>query len=244
MEKKELQAILDNNKPLNEELFKKFLNDELTVKEVKSMEEELSNRFVYIVYTVAKQTERQVDWFDYDNEGGEYNPGYFDTTVYKTKVGITGQFYDLIKDRYDNYDNYFPVEWFYKNFEEDLNNEITAYNKEQQQSKEKKNLKKQNSKEKLENIKDSIVSKLSTEELAYIKFISLEEAINLKENSVTQNLTKNINIKVKKLEDLGVNAKEKFNEYKQKEKKPLEFKNWLDLMLEKLEKPTKKIKIK
>ena len=47
--------------PIDESIFKKFLADEMTVKEVKQLNEEMTNRFVYIVYKIGEMTSFNVD---------------------------------------------------------------------------------------------------------------------------------------------------------------------------------------
>lgn len=156
---------------LNQEKFTKFLNDEFTVKEVKLFGPEIEERFDYIVKKIAEITNRNVEWYDFDNEGNnEDSPGFFDTEEYSKNVHYVGGFNNLTKIRFKNYDDAFPTSWFYTNFEESLKNEQKEYFSKLEENKKSQEDKAIIIKQKHAKIQESIKSKLTKEELSHITF--------------------------------------------------------------------------
>lgn len=215
--------------PLDETTFKKFLNDEMTVKEMKLFTETLDKRFSYIVHKIAEITDRKVEWYDYANENGEYSPGVFDTVNYYTNVKYTGSFSRNNRDvRFENYDDVFPTKWFYTSFEEQLEKEKEEFFNYERQKKEEieKKLSLENHKEEVIKVQNNIKKKLTTEELAYIAFLSPED-INKNKTKIQKSISVDVAKFTKEMKEKGVNVSEKYQEYRQGKKKPQSFNNWV-----------------
>lgn len=217
-------------KPLNEIIFKNFLADELTVKEVKSLNVALADRFEYIIEKIAELTNRYVAWFDYDNvsHSDDYSRGFFDTENYKSHVGYVSEFLFENKQKYtyEKYDNVFPTKWFYQNFESVLEAEIEEFFKEEELKEEKKKSNKNKDQEELQKFKESIIKKLTQEELAYISFLSIE---NVRENKKNTNklISTEVSKFVKEMKENGVMVSTKYEEYRKGKKKATDFESWV-----------------
>lgn len=213
--------------PLDEKIFKKFLSDEMTVKEVKGFTETLSKRFSYIVHKIAEITNRKVEWFDYANENGEYSPGEFDTERYKKDVEYTGDFSTKGSDlRFEDYDDYFPTVWFYTNFEVQLKKEKEAFFKSEQRKEEEKLLAKERSQAEFKKVQNNIKKKLTAEELAYIAFLSPEE-VRKNKAKVHKAISTDVAKFIKEMKQKGINVSEKYEEYREGKKKPQTFDSWV-----------------
>ena len=229
--------------PLNKELFIQFLNDEMTVKQVKSFTEDLTKRFYYIVHTIAQLTGRTIDWFDYDNEGGEYNPGVFDTEVYRDCVGYLGEFSNKkdMKVRFEDYDDSFPTRWFYNNFEDELKSEQSAFFKEEEEKNNEKNAKLLKNKQDFTKIQNSIKAKLTKEEMAYIRFATHEEVRKNKAQQVKSQGTEVAKF-IKEMKKLDFNISEQYQKYREGKKKVKTFDVWVLDNMDKLKKLSQKDK--
>lgn len=228
-------------KTLNKDTFKRFLFDELTVKEVKELEPQIAKRFEYIVSKIGEETGRIIDWYDYDNQGGEYHPGTFDTDDYNEQVGYTGEF-SLVKSntkvvRYDQYDNIFPTAWFYTNFEVALKKEIEEFLSEQKHLTAIKEKGKMYAKEEMQKIRESIMKKLTTEEFSYIAFVKLEDVRKNKAN-VKKSVFCDVAKFTKEMKRAGIPVSEQYAQYREKNKKAKDFESWVLKNMEKIRKST------
>lgn len=168
--------------------FDLFLQEELTVKESKKFTEELNKRVQYIIQRIQKTNNRYVVWADYDNSCRDYNDGeiflgYFDIEKYKKEVFYKGEFeviYSKNNFNFKEFENKFPVEWIYTNFEQYLENE---YQQQQEKikilgQKELEEEKKQKIvSERYENLTQIISLKLTKEEFACIAFVGNEQFV-------------------------------------------------------------------
>lgn len=213
--------------PLDEKTFKKFLADEMTVKEVKTFTEILSKRFSYIVHKIAEITGRTVDWFDYANENGEYSPGEFDTGSYSHEVDYTGEFSTKSRDlRFEDYDYSFPTTWFYTNFEVQVKKEKESFFKSEKQKEEEKQLAKEKFQEEFKKVQNNIKKKLTAEELAYIGFLSPED-VRKNKAKIHKAISADVAKFIKEMKQKGVNVSEKYEEYREGKKKPQTFDSWV-----------------
>lgn len=230
-------------KPLTQAVFKKFLADELTVKQVKVLEPEIAKRFHYIVHKIAELTGRSVDWYDYSNESGNdnYNSydestrGYFDTDNYKEHVGYTGDFplqFSQIA-RYEKYDEMFPTKWFYTNFEVQLKNEKQEFLNEQQRLQEEKEKGKNFELEEMQKMRDSIMKKLTPEELAYITFVKIED-VRKNKSKVSQSVAAEVAQFIKEMKKKGVAVSQQYTKYREGKKKAKSFEAWVLKNMEKI----------
>lgn len=166
---------------LEHDLMKSVLNGSLTVKEFNKVSEKIHSRCNYIVRKFITTFGGIVDWWDFDNEGGEDGPqGYFEPESYFESVGYTGKFrynkypHDLFgflhKKGYD-LEYSFPTKWIWTDFEDELD-ELDKLINEYSQWKNKKIQKKLINKEKRiqqkqqkEKLIQSALSKLTKEEI-------------------------------------------------------------------------------
>lgn len=222
------------SKPIDESLFKRFLADELTVKEVKFLNEEITNRFVYIIYKIGEMTSFKVDWFDYDNEGGEDSPGEFDTDDYAQYVSYVGKFFYDKGERFDYYDNSFPTVWFYTEFEDDLQQEVDDYFQKKQLAEKVKQEKKQQKDDEIFKIKEKILSKLTDEEKLYIRFCSVSEISENKKIEASKS-RKDIAKYIKEMKEKNVDVSGLYQSYRDKTKSPISFDKWIAKNKKKLE---------
>jgi len=220
--------------PIDESIFKKFLADELTVKEVKQLNEEMTNRFVYIVYKIGEMTSFNVDWFDYDNEGGEYAPGTFNTDDYAQNVGYTGKFIYEKGDRFSDYDNSFPTNWFYEEFETSLQKEVKDYFHKKKIAEEEKQQNKQKKEDQLSKIKEKILSKLTEEEKLYIRFCSPSEVSENKKIEASKS-RKDVAKYIKEMKEKNVDVSGLYQSYRDKTKSPISFEKWIAKNKKKIE---------
>lgn len=215
--------------PIDKKIFAKFINDEMTVKEVKAFTDELTKRFYYIVHEIAQVSGRIVDWFDYDNQDGEDNPGSFDTDYYKDTVGYTGEFITKdkkIKEPFEDYDTEFPTEWFYTNFEEQLVEEKNQFFEAQAKVEKEKAVAKEKSKNDVKKVQDSIRAKLTTEELAYIAFLSPEE-VRKNKTVMSKVVSSEVAKFIKDMKKAGIDISAKYQEYRKDKKNPQKFEDWV-----------------
>ena len=159
--------IVDFVKPILESDVKNMISGDITKKKYDELMLVLLDRFNYVVRTAMIIMERKLDWYDFDNEGGEYAPGYFDPQNYSENMSLTGVF----DGQNDNlYPDYIPTAWLSQDFETELKAEFEKYKKEQKQENEKQKVAKDKSFEKHKELKANIRSKLTKEELNIITF--------------------------------------------------------------------------
>ena len=156
---------------LTKEEFDKLFDLDISVRERKAVEAKVTERFDYIIHKMAEIIGRKVNWYDYDNESGEYNPGYFDTDNYQSNIGYVGEFTTTKNRDFNTYENDFPTSWLYQDFEHQLQQEIKEYKLEEQKAEEQKNKGKEKDKE----IKAGILAKLTPEERCYVVFAKPEQ---------------------------------------------------------------------
>jgi hypothetical protein len=156
---------------LTKEEFDKLFDLDVSVRAKKEVEAKLAGRFDYIIHKMADIIGRTVHWYDYDNEGGEYSPGYFDSDSYDTNIGYVGEFGSTKNEGFDTYQDSFPTTWLYEDFEAKLAQEVKEFNVEEQKAQEQKNKDKEKGKE----IKAGILAKLTPEERCYIVFAKPEQ---------------------------------------------------------------------
>lgn len=150
------------------EFSKVFTPNEISKANYDIVVAQVSARFSYVFETLMEMQGRKYDWYDFENEAGEYSPGYFDPVEYKENISFTGSIKRSVDDLY--YDS-FPTKWLTNNFEAELLQEIE---KAKQAIKDSEFKKKEAANKKIEiknKMQSQIKSKLSKEELAYIKFI-------------------------------------------------------------------------
>lgn len=222
------------SKPINESIFSRFISDEMTVKEVKEFTEQLNNRFLYIIYKIGEITSFKVEWFDYDNEGGEYNPGKFDTDDYAENVRYVGQFFYDKGERFCDYDNSFPTVWFYTEFEANLKKEVDTYLKNKKLAEKEKEQKKKQKDNEILKIKEKILSKLTDEEKVYIRFCSESEITENKKIQVSKS-KKEIAKFIKEMKEKNVDVSGLYQSYRDKTKLPISFEKWIAKNKKKLE---------
>lgn len=228
--------------PLNQIVFKHFLADELTVKQVKALETQIASRFNYIVHKIAEITQRQVDWYDYDNTTDDYDynsHGEFDTDAYKQNVGYTGEFSTLFAQmpRFEGYDNEFPTKWFYSNFEVQVKNERDAFLNEQKRLEDEKIKGKNFEVEEMQKVRESIMKKLSPEELAYISFVKLEDVRKNKVQAkakVSKTVACEVSVFIKEMKQKGISVSGQYQQYRDGKKKPKSFETWVLKNMEKI----------
>lgn len=156
---------------LTKEEFDKLFDLDISVSERKAVEAKVVERFDYIIHKMADIIGRKVHWYDYDNEGGEYSPGYFDSDSYSTDISYVGEFSSTKNEGFDVYENAFPTVWLYQDFEAQLAQEIKEYNVEEKKAQEQKS----KDKEKGNEIKAGILAKLTPEERCYVVFAKPEQ---------------------------------------------------------------------
>ena len=167
-----------------------LLDENTSVKTFKDLSSLASQRFNYIIQTMSNIVGRKVEWFDYDNEGGnEYSPGYFDTILYSSNISFVGEFKILKNPDFTKYDYSFPTSWLYQDFEQNLTDELNLFIDKKNLSLNIKKQKESQIKESIDQNKESVLSKLTEEEKMFI-FFNSPEAIeeNKKQNSSIKNL--------------------------------------------------------
>ncbi len=150
----------------------------MTIRNAKTFQNELNNRFLYIVHKIGEITGFDIEWFDYHNESGEHHPGFFDSQSYKNHVQYVGHFNYEKNLRFNHYDNDFPTEWFYTNFEEILIKEKEQFLQKENNKKELEIKKKLDNLEKFNQLKEQVLSKLTDEEKSIVKFSSTDLLFN------------------------------------------------------------------
>lgn len=153
------------NHKLTKEQFDKAIDENTSRKEFKELSSLITERFTYIIYTIAEIVGRDVKWHDFDNEGGnEYSPGSFDPSEYSHQISYTGDIRSLKNKDFDTYDGQFPSSWLFTDFEESLKTELQSFIDKKQAQQNISNKKANDLKEFVLNKQNSILAKLSDEE--------------------------------------------------------------------------------
>jgi hypothetical protein len=113
-----------NNYILEPEDFKQIFNENIMLKKHNQLIGKIEERFSYIMNQLSLIVGYNWSWFDFDNENGEYQRGYFDSTRYKEFVYFVGEKHNEKNPEYIKYDNFFPISWLYEDFEEGLTEEV------------------------------------------------------------------------------------------------------------------------
>lgn len=241
--------LYEHKQPLNEKNFKKFLQDEMIVKEAKAFKDLVDKRFSYIVHKIAENNSTNVSWFDYDNSDGGEGVGFFNTDRYNEYVFYTGEFESLsyipVKS-FTKYDNSFPTKWFYQNFELALKKEKEDFLQEQKNQQEQAKLGKEKAKIEFEKVKDSIKKKLTIEELNYISFLSMEEVKKNQDKhvkTISKDISKDIATFIKDMKQQGVDVSEMYQHYRMGKKKPKNFYEWVMKNRQEIKSKVKKVPI-
>lgn len=158
----------DHTGPLDPKRFKKLLNETMSVKEAREFSPAVDMRLGYIVHMIHLLQGSSVRWLDFDNNGHETR-GYFDSTRYESETDYDGEFTHNI----DLYDRYFPTQWFYQDFEDELLNEIKGENESASILEQKK----QQQAEELKKQQQALWKKLSVQERKLVKKISEEQML-------------------------------------------------------------------
>lgn len=166
---------MENHK-LTEEEFKSLFDENISVKKQKDLMAKVCNRFSYIMEQKCKILNKRLNWYDFDNEGGESSPGYFDPDIYKSEIGFVGHIQHIDKkNNFDKYDYAFPTVWLKEDFEKGLEQEFKEFLQE-------KDLKKKREKEEnlefiktLEQKKQEILSLLTPEQACFINMANKAE---------------------------------------------------------------------
>lgn len=154
-------------------------SDDISKKNYDQIIKSIDDRFGYVFLKFMEIVGRTVDWFDFDNEGGEYTRGYFDPNEYKDEIMITGSYdhdHKSINSFYDS--DAIPTKWLTYDFEEELLADFSKHQANEKVLNEEKikinRLKKSewdSDTAKTKKMKELIKSKLTSEELKYVKFV-------------------------------------------------------------------------
>ncbi len=122
----------------------------------------ITNRVNYIVHKIAKQTDRNRFWWDFDNcqYDSEKSGGEFDPKQYKENIGIGGEYFNFP----EIYDEGFPTRWLWEDFEEEFAAEVQKAKGEKLSLKEKERQKRKIRKQRNEALQASAKAKLTPEE--------------------------------------------------------------------------------
>lgn len=149
---------------LEHDLMKSVLNGSLTVKEFNKVSAKIHDRCNYIVRKAFEIQGISVNWYDFDNEGGEDGDcGYFDPERYEKNFYITGDFNGDMRDCL--YSAVFPTKWLWNDFEDELTKEIEDHRKSIISKKIERKAKNAERKQQKEKLIESALSKLTKEEI-------------------------------------------------------------------------------
>lgn len=155
---------------LTQEEFDMLFDDNVSVKKQKQLQEKVGNRFVYIMHEMTQILDRELIWFDFDNEGGERRPGYFDSDKYKNEIRFVGDMHN--KTKFFEYENSFPTTWLKEDFEDALKLEYQDFLAEKKQNEKKEIEDRKAFKNLVNEVKEKIFEKLTDEEKCFINFAS------------------------------------------------------------------------
>lgn len=167
-----------DNHLFTEQDAKDIFSEDITVKHHKELKEKANERFCYIMAQMAKIIGREIVWFDFDNEGGnEYSPGYFDKDLYDKNVTFVGEIKATRNKEFNKYDESFPTQWLWTNFEKELEEEVKIFVEAENHKKEVQKNEAKNKKEALENfnaklpkLKTAVYDKVAGDILVNINF--------------------------------------------------------------------------
>lgn len=127
----------------------------------------INERFSYVFETMMTMMGRSFDWYDYDNEGGENHPGFFDADSYAEDINLVG---DFQTPHHCLYPQSFPTRWLWEEFEEALRVKLIEHTTRlaKQASEAAAAIHKQDARKK--EIIAGIRSKLTSEELKLVSF--------------------------------------------------------------------------
>lgn len=172
---------MDNNYLFTEKDTTDIFSEDITVKRYKELQEKANDRFCYIIAQIAKIVGREVIWFDFDNEGGEFARGYFDKDLYSQEITFVGQSHPTRNTDFIHYDDCFPTKWLWTNFEKELEAEVSTFAEVEREKKEaEKNQDKEkqvaidNFNEQLPKLKTAIYNKVAESILVNINFKTAE----------------------------------------------------------------------
>ena len=179
---------IESNYKLTQEQFNQLIDENTSRKTFKDLSSLATSRFDYIINKMASIIGFEVDWYDYENEGGdEYSPGHFDPEKYASEISFTGVFKKHKNPEFDKYSLSFPTSWLYQDFENSLISEVNQFIQKKELVKQQKQQDQQQLQHAVDTTKQNILSKLSDDEKKFIFFNSPE--------AVQQNKQKDVSIK-------------------------------------------------
>ena len=179
---------IESNYKLTQEQFNQLIDENTSRKTFKDLSSLATYRFDYIINKMASIIGFEVDWYDYENEGGdEYSPGHFDPEKYASEISFTGVFKKHKNPEFDKYSFSFPTSWLFQDFENSLISEVNQFIQKKELVKQQKQQAQQQLQQNVDITKQNILSKLSDDEKKFIFFNSPE--------AVQQNKQKDVSIK-------------------------------------------------
>ncbi len=179
---------IESNYKLTQEQFNQLIDENTSRKTFKDLSSLATSRFDYIINKMASIIGFEVDWYDYENEGGdEYSPGHFDPEKYASEIYFTGVFKKHKNPEFDKYSFSFPTSWLFQDFENSLISEVNQFIQKKELVKQQKQQAQQQLQQNVDITKQNILSKLSDDEKKFIFFNSPE--------AVQQNKQKDVSIK-------------------------------------------------
>lgn len=155
---------IEKEEKIDKDVMDQVFSGTLTVKEQNRILEKVHDRCDYIVRKAFEIQGISVNWYDFDNEGGEDGScGYFDPERYEKEFYITGDFNGHMRDCL--YSDAFPTKWLWNDFEDQLIKEIEANRKSIISKKIERKAKNAERKQQKEKLIESALSKLTKEEI-------------------------------------------------------------------------------
>lgn len=154
---------------LEEEMVSRVLDGNFTVAENDKWLALIANRCHYIVTTIwdLQGKLKNLDWWDFDNEGGEDGPsGYFNRNEYKKEVGYVCGYHNVSKILYEQF---FPTRWLWQDFEEELTKEIKNEKDETLKKIEMEKIQKSKRNSEKQSLINLALSKLTKEEIRALR---------------------------------------------------------------------------
>lgn len=155
----------------------KIISGEATLKEFEEYKNKINARFCYIIQTISKIKNYEINWFDYDNLAldDEIN-GFFDPSRYKDNIYFVVQYYNKRTFDYKNhnfnlYENSFPTSFLYSDFEDLVSSQYQKFKDDIDNSILKENQIKKEFNQNYNKMVEQIKTKLTKEELAYVTFV-------------------------------------------------------------------------
>ena len=156
---------------MDKAVFMSVFDDGVSVKRNNEVLMMIQERFQYIMETLFRIQGAKLEWYDFDNEGGEGNPGEFDQYRYRYDTHFTGEWSIPSKAiTIPELDDYaFPNKWYYEDFEQSVVDKLKSLKEERERKEEERKKRQEESKKREAVLLDSIKKKLSPEEIAYLK---------------------------------------------------------------------------